>query len=866
MTDTSLPPIAYDDLMAQLADPDSDLDRLMGYLIEQPIPGRMGPEMVPNPALVTDLPPTPEGGVAMGLANWFMRNRRHATYRRRLREGWTNPRIVSEGDSWFQYPTSLKEIIDHLMPDHLILSLDAAGDTLRDMIRQREILINIQREGARALLLSAGGNDLFDDGQLGDLMEEPFPGAEAEDLVGETFQAFLDGMKGDYLTLFRKVHAAFPQVHMLIHGYGPAFPRNGSWIEKPLTRRGVPKAIQHDIVRLILIRFNAMLSEMAQSPEFHGRLAHIDVTDIGGEPGQWHDEIHLDGPRYALVAQRFREELARRLNQPEPESGLADAPLPDAVQLQAMRLSALDQGTLLREVDLRVGLLEIDPDASTEAELLLLTPGQPETEIGLASMRRATRRLLRHWTDDLREVICGGAEPGNLLEKAIIEALGSGKAKLASAIAGWLVTGPLGVPAALATALAAWLAGEALEAGTDRFCATFRPATPPVVGAATESAAPRTMADYREMFRTPQGLPTFDADDRKDRLARIEEAVRKRVIEPPQVPVDEDGTRPFMRQVKSIIEMLGGEKAEFTPEEIGAGVEAIILTDGTRPAIYVQDGTIDTGDEKLAASGWQQAVKDALPDIHRQIAATGRILEGADRSADRVFGTAWMLEGGRVATAKHVLEHMAIKSGGQWFLNTTYLVDFAVEADRTPDPAKVFRVESVAFASPDTIAGSVDPKQLDLAILTLAPNGLAQMPDPIPLAASPGADTLLDPDDPRFFNVGHPARPFGSWLVSGEDGNPNTISTDLLFALIGDRFGVKRFSPGMMMRKPGTFAQAGGAGASVFHHDATTLGGSSGSGIMMTAPSGAVMAGLHYAGLFGTQNYAHWVPAISDSF
>jgi hypothetical protein len=751
------------------------------------------------------------------------------------------------------------------MPDHLILSLDAAGDTLRDIIRQREILINIQREGSKALLLSAGGNDLFDDGQLGDLMEDPFPGAEPEDLVGETFEAFLDGMVGDYLTLFRKVHAAFPHVHILIHGYGPAFPRNGSWIERPLTKRGVPKAIQHDVVKLILIRFNATLADLAARPEFHGRLVHIDITDIGTQPGQWHDEIHLDSKRFAMVAQRFREELERRLSQPEPESMIAEAPLPDAVQLQAMRLSALDRGTLFRELDLRVGLIELDPSAAEEAELPLLTPGQPETEIGLASMRRATRRLLRHWTGDLREVICGGAEPGNLLENAIVEALDGGKAKLASAIAAWLATGPLGVPAAVATALAAWLAGEALEAGKDRFCAAWKPAAPTVVGAATEAAPAPTMDDYREMFRTPAGLPKFDADDRKDRLARIEEAVRKRVIEPPQVPVDENGTRPFMRQVKTIIEMLGGKKAEFTPEEIGAGVEAIILTDGTRPALYVQDGTIDTGDEKLVTSGWQDEVVAALPDINRQISATGRILEGSDRSADRVFGTAWMLDGNRVATAKHVLEGMAIQSGGQWFLNTTFFVDFAVEADRLPDPAKVFRVEGVAFASPDTIAGSVNPKQLDIAVLTLAPNGLAPLPDPIPLAAVPEADKLLASSKPEFFNVGHPARPFGSWLVSGDDGNPNTISTDLLFALIGDRFGVKRFSPGMMMRKPGTFAQAGGAGASVFHHDATTLGGSSGSGIMMTGPSGAVMAGLHFAGLFGTQNYAHWVPAISDS-
>ena len=83
-----------------------------------------------------------------------------------------------------------------------------------------------------------------------------------------------------------------------------------------------------------------------------------------------------------------------------------------------------------------------------------------------------------------------------------------------------------------------------------------------------------------------------------------------------------------------------------------------------------------------------------------------------------------------------------------------------------------------------------------------------------------------------------------------------------MHALIGDRFGVKRLSPGMFALDPGTL----GADTKdhVFTHDATTLGGSSGSGIMAKGTSGNVMTGLHFAGLFGTRNYAHWGPAITE--
>ena len=861
-----LPPISYDDLIEKLSDPDADLDHYLRYMIEVPVPGRMAPELEPNPALVTDIPPRVEGGVAMGLANWFMKRRRHSKYRRRIRDGWTNPRIVSEGDSWFQYPTSLQDIIDHLMADHLILSLGAAGDELSDMIRQNEILLNIEAEGAKALLLSAGGNDLFDKGQMEDLVETPFPGAEAEDLVGPTLDAFLAHIKGQYLGLLRKVHAAFPHVHILVHGYGPAFPRGGSWIEKPLTKAGVPKAIQHDVVKLILIRFNAMLSDLAQSPEFHGQLAHINVTDIGTEPDQWHDEIHLDGPTYALVAERFRAELKRRLDAPAVESAAATAQPPSMLEQQAGRLAALDQHTLLRELDLRVRLVSLDPSAGEVDDLPLLYPNRAGAEAGVASLRRTTRRLIRHRLADLREVICGGAEPDNLLEKAVVKAMGQGKSRFAGAIAGWLTTGPLGIPGAIATALAAWLAGEVLKAGKKTFCATWTPQVPAITGVAVESVPNAKSADVRKMFQTPAGPAKLDADDVKDRLAIIEEQVARKVVEPPQVPVDAQGAQPFMSFAKSILERLGGEEAEFTPEEMPF-VEAIILTDGSRPALYVQDGTIDVSDEKLDRGDWRAEIEAALPDIHRQIAATGRVIHGTDRSSDIVFGTAWMLTGGRVATAQHVLEGIASRtSSGVWMVKQGFSVDFAVEAERAARPEQVFRIDSVAFQSPDTINFRVDETQLDIAVLQLAPNGLADFPEPVPMATNADEAGLLADARPRFFNVGHPAEPFGTWLVDTDDGSASTISRDLLFALIGDRFGVKRFSPGMMMNKPGDFAQLGGVAASVYHHDATTLGGSSGSGIMMATANGAAMAGLHFAGLFGTQNYAHWLPGVRDMF
>ncbi len=127
--------------MQRLADPETPEEELLPYFVQ--VPSRsIDPGFQPNPALVTDLGGGLEGGLAVSLLNGWRRRQRHRAYRDRIAGGWSGPRIISEGDSWFQYPTRLQDVIDHLMGDHAILSLGGAGDTLDDMREQDEIIVN----------------------------------------------------------------------------------------------------------------------------------------------------------------------------------------------------------------------------------------------------------------------------------------------------------------------------------------------------------------------------------------------------------------------------------------------------------------------------------------------------------------------------------------------------------------------------------------------------------------------------------------------------------------------------------------------------------------------------------------------------
>lgn len=867
MTNETLPQIPYDELIKNLKDPEKDLATYLQYMIEISNLDQMTPELAPNSKFVTDIPAQPEGGLFMGLANSIMRGRRHNAYKARIADGWMGHRIVSEGDSWFQFPTSLKDIIDHLMVDHTILSLGAAGDRLIEMQVQNEILINLKRERASALLLSAGGNDLFDNGKMGDLVEEPFPGATAEDLVGPVFKTFLREILGRYLSIFNKVHEALPHVHILTHGYSNAFPSGARWIEKPLTRRGVPKEIQHDIVKLMVKQFNDGLVKLGKRSEFNGQIEHVDLTKIGTKLNEWHNEIHLNGEAAEKAAEKFRKVLKRRLAGPAPETGHVRTVLPPvattAVQ-QARSFAAFDEATLLDELDLRVSLLEMDPSVATEVLMNPISLGRSRPELGLNSMRAATKTLLQTWEVNLQDLLCGDdAETDQ--GKAVRQSVEKGKTALSGAIASWLITGPFGVPAALAGTLAAWLAGKVIDLGLAQVCARWKPkgpVSPAVGGSTTAESGALTFGELREKLTTPIGKPDLSTAGQKQRLELLNEVLAVGVVQNPRTPIGKEGGDQFLKTAKDILEMLGAEKDDKeAPGEVSLGVEAMVETDGSRPSVFVRDGFVNLDDPLLVNGGWRDEIVSHEADIRALIAASGRVIHVSDRSANSVYGSAWMLKDGRVATARHVIENMTHVEDGKLVLSDRFYVDFSVEADRPTDPTKVFRIAGVDWAAPKATNFRVNLGRIDAAILTLQPKDGVDFPKPLPLMTMDQSAEIAA--EKWFINVGHPAAPRGSWLVDHDDENNLTITKAVLLALIGDKFGVKRLSPGTVKTAPG-FLSEDSETKHVFTHDATTLGGSSGSGIMSLGP--ASMSGLHFAGAFKTNNYAHFVPALASDW
>jgi V8-like Glu-specific endopeptidase len=132
---------------------------------------------------------------------------------------------------------------------------------------------------------------------------------------------------------------------------------------------------------------------------------------------------------------------------------------------------------------------------------------------------------------------------------------------------------------------------------------------------------------------------------------------------------------------------------------------------------------------------------------------------------------------------------------------------------------------------------------LDLALLKTATG--PDFPPALTLASTagdvtPGAD---------IYTVGYPTK-------------PRSGSADTLAMLFANTFGFKRWSPGRVMTSPGTHVQD--TRSWVFNHDATTLGGNSGSCVIAFSGSGIVCVGLHFSGLTGAANHAHVIAEIRN--
>lgn len=336
---SATPKITFQELQQRLRNVDIPDGELAPYFIIHPDQaGPFNPVLMANPELVTMTAEEFQSESAMGIGNGLARFRRQLRFKRAILLGEKRATIVTEGDSWFQFPLLIDDVVDYLEEDYAVCCLSAAGDTAQNMVfgteghGKREFLsaLRQQKDRVRAFVFSGAGNDIIGEDENGvpvltSILKNFQPGKSAADHVNfAVLGDKLAFLKGAYQRVFQTVHSepGLETLPIVIHGYDHAIPwnsnvegdpRNPTWAKKdewlggPMKERNIMEpAMQRAIIALLIDALYDMLGKLAAS---HANVHLVDARGALPDVTHWADEIHGTSDGFREVAARFKDVL-----------------------------------------------------------------------------------------------------------------------------------------------------------------------------------------------------------------------------------------------------------------------------------------------------------------------------------------------------------------------------------------------------------------------------------------------------------------------------------------------------------------------------------------------------------------------------
>lgn len=232
------------------------------------------------------------------------------------------PKICAEGDSWINILWPLSSVLGHertffdvMQRTHKYRTLDQAwpGDTLENMISEKEYRQPIQSNTYDWFIFSGAGNDVLGGGKFKKFLKhrtgtDPSQPVETWLETSEVNKAF-DFIAESYELVAREIETWSSTTIMLIHGYDYPVPReNGVWLGNPLSDRGydlLADAVQiSKIMKYLVDRLHAVLESVASN---HSRVRQMDLRNT--IQGRWNDELHPKFPASQEIAAIFMTEI-----------------------------------------------------------------------------------------------------------------------------------------------------------------------------------------------------------------------------------------------------------------------------------------------------------------------------------------------------------------------------------------------------------------------------------------------------------------------------------------------------------------------------------------------------------------------------
>ena len=344
-----------------------------------------------------------------------------------------------------------------------------------------------------------------------------------------------------------------------------------------------------------------------------------------------------------------------------------------------------------------------------------------------------------------------------------------------------------------------------------------------------------------------------DPSVREEHLDRLNRAFAKadRGELPPPAELDETRNE-VLRHADAAMAKLARDRSEATLDRHDrVGLEAVILLTG-RPSLLIKDGDLDLDPADADLAEWQGTILLARDAMKETIRSVGRIDQGLYH-----VGTGFVVAPGLVMTNRHVLQALASEKPGaggssQWTMDARSTIDFAMEYGSTR--TSQFAITGVAYSGPTAIGNTLDIGKLDLALLSVESTNREgeALPQPLPLSKDPAAGRRTS----EVYMVGYPARPAA--LPTGQSEEELHL-VDTLKRVFRMRYGFKRLALGRITHTLGQVPNDTVPWA--IGHDATTLGGNSGSCVVGLGDEGPLL-GLHFGGIFFDHNLAHVFAAV----
>ncbi len=250
--------------------------------------------------------------------------------------------LVAEGDSWFDFKIGLGQkwdIVGELRKlGYQVESVADRGHTLESMAYSGEqieelgdLLEEIYERGEKpkAVLLSAGGNDIADWGLMAMMNHHKRPGADILDCG--TLEQIVDGRLCEaYKHLLKKISEKCKQIFdksndipIIIHGYANPVPNGAKywgsgrgWL-KPTFRAMGHRGLEEntDAMEDLIGRFNSMLQKIVDDSKFT-HVTYVDLRECLGNSldkdefeRHWIDELHPTKKGFKKIAKTLDEKI-----------------------------------------------------------------------------------------------------------------------------------------------------------------------------------------------------------------------------------------------------------------------------------------------------------------------------------------------------------------------------------------------------------------------------------------------------------------------------------------------------------------------------------------------------------------------------